>query len=157
MYARVRFTCWLAVVAVVVGATMALGACGSGGDDKALFEKMSTVWKNKDTAGVKELYVADAVLYWNWPKPSGEPADMTSGIEEIGALVASGDLGYPTLYGDAVYTLDIPADKPIERISANYKGARFISAPVYVGTDLYMLVLEVRDGKIQNQFVEAMH
>ena len=80
-----------------------------------------------------------------------------TGIEEINTLVASGDMGAPTLYGDAVYTLDIPADKDVQYISANYKGARFIAAPVYVGTELYMIVLEVRDGKVQNHFVEALH
>lgn len=144
---------------VLAVTSVALGACSSGSssDDKALFEKMAAVWKNKDAAAATELFAADANLYWNWGVPSGGPADMTTGIKEISALVASGDMGYPTLYGDAVYTLDIPADKNVQYISADYKGARFIAAPVYVGTDLYMVVLEVRDGKIQNHFVEALY
>jgi hypothetical protein len=149
----------LVAVLVLVAASVALGACsgGSSSDEKALFEKVTAMWRDKDAAAATELFAADATLYWNWPVPSGTPAGMQTGIEEINTLVASGDMGAPTLYGDAVYTLDIPADKDVQYISANYKGARFIAAPVYVGTELYMVVLEVRDGKVQNHFVEALH
>ena len=149
----------LVAVLVLVAASVALGACngGSSSDGKALFEKVTAMWRDKDAAAATEIFAADANLYWNWPAPSGTPAEMNTGIEEISALVASGDMGAPTPYGDAVYTLDIPADKDVQYISASYKGARFIAAPVYVGKDLYMIVLEVRDGKVQNHFVEALH
>jgi hypothetical protein len=124
-------------------------------DDRALFETALAVFTDQDTAGAQEVFAEDANLYWNFSGELGGPLDVTAGIDEISALVAD----YPSdvyLYGDSVYTLDIPADKEIHYLTVAYKGVRFIYAPVRVGRDLFMCVLELRDGKIQNQYVEAM-
>ena len=154
---RVKILLALVILLLLAAASTALGACANEDDAKALFKEVAAVWKAKDATTAAELYDEDATLYWNWPVSSEPPAEMTRGMEEIGILVSSGAMGYPTLYGDAVYTLDISADKPTQHISDGYRGAQFIAAPVFIGIDLYMMVLEVRDGKIQNQFVEAMY
>jgi hypothetical protein len=137
---------------------VALGACSSGSpsDDKALFDKVTTMWTNQDAAAAKEIFAANAYLYWNWPKPSGSSPEMNSGIDEISALVASGAMGHPTPLGDDVFTY-APSTEDIKNLTAAYDGARYIAGPVYVGRDIYEITLEVRDGKVQNQYVEAWY
>ena len=152
----------LVAVVALAAASVTIGACSSGGssDDKALFEKVATVWKNKDAEGAKEIYADNANCYWNWPGArvgvTTDAPQVTSGIEAISALVASGDMGYPTLQGESVYALDIPADEPVKNISADYKGARFVYLPMSGGTGLFMMILEVRDGKVQTMVVTPM-
>ena len=157
---RAKMLLPLVALLVLALVSVALGACGGGGDDKALFEKVATVWKNKDAEGAKEIYADNANLYWNWPGAregvTTDAPQVTSGIEAISALAASGDMGYPTLQGESVYALDIPADEPVENISADYKGARFVYLPISAGTGLFMMVLEVRDGKVQTMVVTPM-
>lgn len=124
------------------------------GDDKALFEKELAVFTNQDVAGAQAIFAEDASLYWNTAGTAGS-AFVTAGIDEISALVADYPAGVH-LYGDTVYTVNLSADKDIQDLTVAYKGARFIYAPVVVGRDLYMCVLEIRDGRIQNQYVMAM-
>jgi hypothetical protein len=148
---------WLAVLVLAI-ASVFLGACGSGSssDDKALFDKVTTMWTDQDAAAAKEIFAADANVYWNWPVQSGGPAEMTTGIDEISALVASGDMGHPTPLGDDVFTY-VPSAEDVKNLTAAYDGARYIAGPVYVGRDIYSITLEVRDGKVQNQYVEAWY
>jgi hypothetical protein len=147
------------VMVVVAAVSVVLGACGgtiSNSSDKALFDKVTTMWTNQDAAAAKEIFAADAHLYWNWPAQSGNDPVVNTGIDEISALVASGDMGHPTALGDDVFTYR-PSAKDIEQLTAAYDGAHYIAGPVYVARDLYLIVLEVRDGKVQNHFVEALY
>jgi hypothetical protein len=137
---------------------MIFGACGSGtdADDKALFDKVTAMWTDQDAAAAKEIFAADANLYWNWSAEPGNTPEMQTGIDEISALVASGQMGHPTPVGDDVFAYE-PSAKDIENLSVAYDGARYIAGPVYVARGLYLVVLEVRDGKAQNLFVEALY
>lgn len=150
----VRTQRWVGVALtalLLLAAALIPAACGGGGGDKALLEKALAVFTDQDVAGAQEIFAEDATLYWNFSEPL-----VVSGINDISALIAD----YPTdvfLHGDTVNILDITADQDIQSLTVAYKGARFISAPVRAGRDLYMEVLEVRDGKIQNQYVEAMY
>lgn len=148
---------WLAVLVLAI-ASLALGACGSGSssDDKALFDKVTAMWTDQDAAAAKEIFAADANLYWNWAARSGEPAEMTSGIDEISVLVASGEMSHPTPLGDDVFTY-VPSGEDIKNLTSAYDGARYIAGPVYVDGNLYLITLEVRDGKVQNHYVEAWY
>lgn len=153
----------VAVALVLAATSTAMGACGNENDAKALFEEVVAVWEAKDATAAGELYNGDAALYWNWhvhrqgQYETTRPTEMARGIEEIGQLVASGAMGLPKLYGEDVYTLDLPVDESVLDIWADYRGAQFIAAPVSAEHELYMMVLEVRDGKIQNEFIEAMY
>jgi hypothetical protein len=153
---KLRMLVLLLAVTLLAGIAAAIVGCSGGSDDKAMFEKMATVWKDKDAAGAKQLFAADANVYWNW-SPSVGTAEVTTGIDAISALVATGSMSYPTLHGDDVYAVDFPAGTTIASLSQNYQGAHFIAAWSRVSTQLYLVVLEVRDGKIQNQYVEAMY
>lgn len=153
---RGRVNRWLLVAVVVLAAaSVAVSACGgttSSSSDKALLDKMTKVWDSNDVAGAKGLYTADAVIYW----PEGATPAKSTGIDEISSLVA----GYPVdpmpVEGSLSFTY-IPTAKDIEDTSASYDGARFISSPSIVERNLYMVVLEVRDGKVANQWVSYMY
>jgi hypothetical protein len=154
-----RLTLPLLILLVVLAAASTIfGACGSGTnpDDKALFDKVTAMWTDKDAAAAKEIFTADANLYWNWSAEPGNTPEMQTGIDEISALVASGQMGHPTLAGDDVFTYE-PSAKDMEYLPATYDGARYIAGPVYEARGLYLIVLEVRDGKVQNHFVEALY
>ncbi len=51
----------------------------------------------------------------------------------------------------------VPSAKDIEALSVAYDGARYIAGPVMVARDLYMSVIEIRDGKVANQWVSYMY
>jgi hypothetical protein len=146
----------LILVLVLVPASVVLEGCGGTlSADQALLEKMTDVWSKQDRAGAEEIYAPDAQIFWNWGVPSDTPPEMTTGIEEIGNMVAVYPVD-PTPITDDIYTYAPSADD-IANLTMGYDGARYIATPVRVGRDLYMVVLEVRDGKIINQFVEAMY
>jgi hypothetical protein len=145
----------LILVLVLAAASATLAACGgTNADDKALFGKVTAMWTNQDAAAAKEIFATDANVYWNWN--AGSTPEMTTGIDEISALVASGAKSHPTLLGDDVFTY-VPSAKDINNLTAAYGGARYIAGPVYVDRRLYLVTLEVRDGKVLNQYVEAMY
>jgi len=147
---------FLILVLVLVAASVVLGGCGGTMNaDKAFFEKVTTAYTNQDAAAAKQLFATDASLHWNWPAVSGEAAETTTGIDAISSLVASGEKGHPTPMG-YVFTY-VPSSKDLGNLTAAYDGARYIAGPIYVARDLYLLVLEVRDGKVTNQYVEALH
>jgi len=140
-----------AVVLVLAAAALAVGGCGGGGDDQALFDKMGAAWISNDVAAAKQVYTADAVIRW----PEGAEPAVSNGIEEISNLVAEYPVD-PTPIGDETFTY-VPSAEDIEALSQAYNGARYIAGPVRVGRDLYMVVLEVKDGKVANQWVSYMY
>jgi hypothetical protein len=147
----------LILALILIGVLAVLSACGGTlNDDKALFDKVTAMWTNQDAAAAKEIFAADANLYWNWPAQSGNSPVVNTGIDEISALVASGQMGHPTPLGDDVFAY-APSAKDIDNLSVAYDGTRYIAGPVYVGRDLYLITLEVRDGKVVNHFVEAWY
>jgi hypothetical protein len=149
---RVRVNRWLLVAVVVLAAaSVAVGACGSGSSDKALFDKMGAAWISNDVAAAEEVYAADAVIQW----PEGTEPAVSTGIEEISNLVAEYPVD-PTPMGDDTFTY-VPSAKDIEALSVAYDGARYMAGPVMVGRDLYMSVIEIRDGKVANQWVSYMY
>lgn len=145
----------LILMLMLAAASTVLGACGSSvnTDDKALFDKVMTMWTNQDAAAAKEIFATDANLYWNWAGPSSP--EVTKGIDDISAMVASGSAGHPTPLGDDVFTY-VPSAKDIDSMTVAYDGARYVAGPVNVGRDLYLATLEVRDGKVVNHYVEAL-
>jgi ketosteroid isomerase-like protein len=146
---------WLVVAAVALVLTVSsvmLGACSSGGgDEQALMDKMTAAWTDNDVAAAKELYTADAVIRW----PEGADPARTTGIEEISKAVADYPVD-PTPMGDEIFIYE-PSAKDIEALSVAYEGAQYIAGPVRVGRDLYHVVVEVRDGRIANQWVDYMY
>jgi hypothetical protein len=148
---RSRYLMLGLTVLVLAVTSVALGACGGGGDDQALMDKMTAAWTNNDVAAAKEVYAADAVIRW----PEGADPARSTGIEEISSLVA----GYPvdpTPIGGETLTY-VPSAKDIEALSVAYDGAKYMAGPVRVGRDLYMVVVEVREGKVANQWVDYMY
>ena len=87
------------------------------------------MWTDQDAAAAKEIFAADANLYWNWSAAPDNTPEMQTGIDEISALVASGQMGHPTLVGDDVFAYE-PSAKDIENLSVTYDGARYIAGPV---------------------------
>jgi hypothetical protein len=150
-----RVNRWLAVASVALVLTVAsvtLGACSSGGgDDQALFDKLSAAWISNDAAAAKELYTPDAVIHW----PEGSEPAVSNGVEEISGMVADYPVD-PTPMGQDVFTY-VPSAKDIEALSQAYNGSHFVAGPVRVGRDLYMSVIEIRDGKVANQWVDYMY
>jgi hypothetical protein len=150
-----RVNRWLVVAAVALVltvASVALGACSGGaGDDQALFDKLSAAWISNDAAAAKELYTPDAVIHW----PEGAEPAVSNGVQEIRSMVAEYPVD-PTPMGQDVFTY-VPPAKDIEALSRAYNGAHFIAGPVRVGRDLYMSVIEIRDGKVANQWVSYMY
>jgi ketosteroid isomerase-like protein len=147
-----RVNGWLLVaVLVLAAASMAVGACGGGNSDTALFDKMGAAWISNDVAAAKEVYAADAVIRW----PEGAEPALSTGIEEISDLMAEYPVD-PTPMGDATFGY-IPSAKDIEALSVAYDGARYIAGPVMLYRNLYMSVIEIRDGKVANQWVSYMY
>ena len=142
----------LILMLVVVAASTVLGGCGgTSSADKALFDRMTAVWTKQDAAGANEVFASDANVYWNW---SDTPETFT-GIDKIAALVANGTMGHPTSLGNEIFTY-VPSVDDIKNLTSAYDGARYIAGPVYVARGLYLVTLEVRNGKIANQYVEAL-
>jgi hypothetical protein len=142
---------WMLVAVVVLAAAAAaVSACGGSGD-QALFDKSLAAFVSNDVAMAKEAYAADAVIHW--PEDS-EPA-MSTGIDAIGKMAADYPVD-PVRVGDATFTY-VPSAKDIELMTAAYQGARYVAAPVAVGRDLYMVVMEIRDGKVANQWISYMY
>jgi predicted small secreted protein len=144
----------LILVLVLVATSMTLGACGSTIDGAtALMDKEAAVWANKDTAGAREIYTNDAVVYM--PVGSGD-SDMISGIEEIVKAVEIGVNNQQ--YGDAL-TLSVPTDD--KALPPAYRGATYVTQPSIVTAGgqsyLFTVILEVRDGKIANQWITQMY
>ena len=149
---RGRVNRWLLLAVVVLAAAaVAVGACGGGSSDTALLDKMGAAWISNDVAAAKEVYTADAVVVW----PAGSDPAVSTGIDAITKLVADYPID-PTRIGDETFTY-IPSAKDIEALSVAYEGARYMAYPVRVGRDLYMSVIEIRDGKVANQWVSYMY
>ncbi len=93
---RGRVNRWLLVAVVVLAAaSVAVGACGGGSSDTALFDKLGAAWISNDVAAAKEVYAADAVIQW----PEGSEPAVSTGIEEISNLIAEYPVD-PTPIGD---------------------------------------------------------
>ncbi|MBN1322108.1 MAG: hypothetical protein JXA87_14850 [Thermoleophilia bacterium] len=116
-------------------------------------DKEAAVWANQDTAVAREIYTNDAVVYM--PVGGGD-SDKISGIEEIVNAVKTGVNNQQ--YGDAL-TPSVPADE--KALSPTYRGAIYVTQPsiATVGeqTYLFTVTLEVRDGKIVNQWITQMY
>jgi hypothetical protein len=69
--------------------------------------------------------------------------------------VASGARSHPAPLGDEVFTY-VPSAKDIDSMAAGYDGARYIAGPANVDGNLYLVTLEVRDGKVVNHYVEFL-
>ena len=107
------------------------------------------VWDNNDAAAAKELYMEDSKIFW--PEGSVPP---TIGIDAIASTVKGYPLD-PIILGDAALTY-VPSDEEMGLLNATYKDSHFIAFPVRVGSDVYQVVLETHDGKVQNQWVSPM-
>ena len=99
----------------------------------------------------KEAYAADAAIQW----PEGSEPAVSAGIDAISKMAADYPVD-PVRVGDAVLRY-VPSAKDIELMSAAYQDARYAAAPVAVGRDLYMVVEEIRDGKVANQWISYMY
>ena len=143
---------WLLVAVVVLAAaSAAVSACGGASGDRALFDKALAAFASNDVAMAKEAYTADAVIHW----PEGSDPAMSTGIDAISKMAA----GYPVdpvRVGDAAFSY-VPSAKDIDLMSAAYKGARYVASPVTVARDLYMVVMEIRNGKVANQWISYMY
>jgi hypothetical protein len=148
---RSRVSRWLLVAGVVLAAaSVALSACGGGSSDRAFVDKYMKMWDSNDAAAVQQFFTADAVLYW----PEGATPAKTVGIDQISSTVKTYPID-PMPLGDGSLAY-VPSAKDIQALNVSYKGARFIACPVVAGRDLYMMVLQVRDGKVANQWISPM-
>jgi ketosteroid isomerase-like protein len=150
-----RVNRWLVIAVVVLAAALvALGGWViidryvGGNDDQALVDTMATVWTNNDVAAAKELYAADAVVML-----PGDPA--LTGIDAISKVVSIYPVD-PQRVGDTTLTY-VPSSKDLELLLAKYKGARYVAYPVTVAHELFMAVMEIRDGKVAKQWVTSMY
>lgn len=145
----------LILVLVLVVASLSLGACGSSTSDeaKALVTKQAAVWAGKDTVGAREIYTDDAVVYM--PTGSGD-TNKISGIDEILTGVRNGIDNKP--YGDAL-TLSVPADE--KALAPGFRGATYVTQAAIVKAGPlslpFTVTIEVRDGKIVNQWIMQMY
>ncbi len=144
----------VAVVLVLAAASLALAACGdgsSGSDDRAFIDKFMAMWDSNDAAAAKELFADNAVITW----PEGTEPPVV-GLDAIAETVASYPAD-PLPAGDIAFTY-VPSDEDLKYLAAaKYEGAHYIACPVMLGSDLYMMVLELRDGKVLNQWVSSMY
>jgi hypothetical protein len=143
---------WLLVAAVVLAAaSIVANACGGGSGDQALFDKALTAFASNNVAIAKEAYAADAVIQW----PEGAEPAVSAGIDAISKMAADYPVD-PVRVGDATFSY-VPSAKDIELMTVAYQGARYVAAPVEVGRDLYMVVMELRDGKVANEWISYMY
>ncbi len=146
-----RVNRWLlAAVVVLAAVSAAVSACGSGSGGQGLFDKAITAFASNDVAMAKEAYAGDAVIQW----PEGSDPAVSSGIDAISKMAADYPVD-PVRVGDATFSY-VPSAKDIGLMTGAYQGARYVAAPVTVGRDLYMVVMEIRDGKVANQWVSYM-
>jgi hypothetical protein len=149
---RGRVNPWLLVAVVVIAAAAAaVSACGGGSGDQALFDKSLAAFASNDVAMAKEAYAADAVIRW----PEGSDPAMSTGIDAISKMAADYPVD-PVRVGGATFSY-VPSAKDIQLMTAAYQGARYVAAPVTVGRDLYMVVEEIRGGKVANQWISYMY
>jgi hypothetical protein len=106
---------------------------------------------SNDVAAARQVYAADAVIQW----PEGSDPAASTGIDAIAKMVADYPVD-PVRVGDSTFTY-LPSAKDIGLMTAAYQGARYAAAPVTVGRDLYMVVLEIRGGKVANQWISYMY
>ena len=143
---------WLLIAVVTLAAaSAAVSACGDGSGDRALFDRSLEAFASNDVAMAKEAYAADAVIQW----PEGSEPAVSTGIDAISKMAADYPVD-PVRVGDAAFSY-VPSAKDIELMSAAYQGARYVAAPVAVARDLYMVVMEIRDGKVANQWISYMY
>jgi hypothetical protein len=141
----------LVAVVVIAAASATVSACGGGSGDRALFDKALKAFASNDVAMAKVAYAADAVIQW----PEGSDPAASTGIDAISKMAA----GYPVdpvRVGDATFSY-VPSAKDIELLTSAYKGARYVAAPVTVGRDLYMVVMEIRAGEVANEWISYMY
>ena len=136
---------------MLAAASAAVSACGGGSGDQALFDKSLAAFASNDVAMAKEAYAADAVIRW----PEGSDPAVSTGIDAISKMAANYPVD-PLRVGDATFSY-VPSAKDVGLMSAAYQGARYIAAPVTVGRDLYMVVEEIRDGKVANEWISYMY
>jgi hypothetical protein len=143
---------WLLIAAVMLAAaSAAVSACGGGSGDQAVFDKSLEAFVSNDVAMAEEAYAADAVIQW----PEGSQPAISAGIDAISKMAADYPVD-PVRVGAATFSY-VPSAKDIELMSGAYQGARYIAAPVTVGRELYMVVEELRDGKVANEWISYMY
>ena len=87
-------------------------------------------------------------------RKAAEPA-QSAGIDAISKMAADYPVD-PVRLGDATFSY-VPSAKDIELMTVAYQGARYVAAPATVGRDLYMVVMEIRDGKVANEWISYMY
>jgi len=132
---------------------LALPACGGSNDDQAMVERLFAAWSNKDVAAIQEMYATDAVLH----QPELYGGNL-SGVQAISDQAKS-SLNEPTLLGKDVLTW-VPSDEEAKALTGLFgkaAGARFLAAPTLDSLGkAWMTILEVRDGKIVNEWDTEM-
>jgi hypothetical protein len=147
----VRTTRWLLVaILVLVTVSMALGACGGGSSDQAFVTKFMAMWDSNDVTAAKQLFADSAKIYW--PEGTNPPV---VGIDAISSTVASYPVD-PIPAGDVAFTY-VPSATDMKKLSAGYTNTHYIACPVMTGSQLYMMVLEIKDGKVLTQWVSYMY
>jgi hypothetical protein len=145
---------WLVVAVVVVAAvSVVLSACGGtigGSNDRAFVDKFMKMWDSNDTAAAQQLFTSDATIYW----PQGAVPAKTKGIDEITSTVKDYPID-PLPLGDDAFTY-LPSAADVKQLLYGYTGDHYIACPVAANNDLYMMILEVNDGKVANQWVSPM-
>ena len=82
-------------------------------------------------------------------------SDIFTGVEAISNVVATYPVD-PERIGDAAFSY-VPSSKDLELLTAKYEGARYVARPMTVAHELFMMVSEIRDGKVANQWVTPMY
>jgi hypothetical protein len=80
---------------------------------------------------------------------------VSTGIDAISKMASDYPVD-PIRVGGATFSY-VPSAKDIDLMTATYQGARYAAAPVEVGRALYMVVMEIRDGKVANEWISYMY
>jgi hypothetical protein len=158
----------IAVSVFVLALSVAVCACGGEGSsaastagtvgtasditqpDQALFEKMAALWHDNDVAAAKEIYAPDAVVYW----VDSAASTRNTGIDDISAAVQRFSVSLVPVAGIHTYTL---SSTELPQLGPSYGDAYYIAGPVAREGQVYMTVVEIRDGKIADQWVTPMY
>ncbi|HEX2987657.1 MAG TPA: hypothetical protein VHS06_05745 [Chloroflexota bacterium] len=142
----------LALLLAVASATLtACGGSSTSSADRVFAEKVMKMWSSNDAATAKQLFAENATIYW--PEDAAEAP--VKGIDAIASTIASYPLD-PVLMGDSVYTF-VPSTEDMKLLASTYKDSRFIAFPAALGNDAFLTWLELKNGKIQNEWISYMY